>query len=122
MADKVKMTQVEAMEIAVEVLDELGIDERATEARDILKGMVEKRKAANSNRKPRVNKEAVAFRERIVEVLANADAPMTNADLATVLEVKPQKIANNVRILEKDGVVLRTRGEKASDKDTFTLA
>ena len=122
MADKVKMTQVEALEMAIEVLDDPTGFEEMRDVVEVLKHMVEKRKAANTNRKPRVNKEAVAFRERIVEVLANAEAPMTNAELAGALEVKPQKIANNVRILEKDGVVLRIRGEKASDKDTFTLA
>ena len=47
---------------------------------------------------------------------------MTNAVLAAEMGVKPQKIANNIRILEKNGVIIRHRGEKASDKDTFALA
>ena len=47
---------------------------------------------------------------------------MTNAELAAVMEVKPQKIANNIRVLEKAEKVVRIRGEKASDKDTFVLA
>ena len=111
MAEK-KMTQVEALEIAVASLGEC-------EARDVLANMLEKRKAP---RKPRVNKEAEAFREQLGEVLGNAETPMTNAELAAELNVKPQKIANNIRILEKAGVVERIRGEKASDKDQFKLA
>ena len=111
MAEK-NMTQVKALEIAVA---EMANDE----ARAILEGMIAKRKAP---RKPRVNKEAEAFRAELVEVMAKFDEPVTNATLAAEMNVKPQKIANNIRVLEKAGTVLRHRGEKASDKDTFTLA
>jgi Fic family protein len=111
MAEK-KMTQVEALEIAVaEMANE--------EARGILEGMIEKRKAP---RKPRVNKEAEAFRAALVEFLGDAEGPLTNAEIAAHFEVKPQKVANNIRVLEKAGIVARIRGEKASDKDTFVLA
>ena len=111
MAEK-NMTQVQALEIAVaEMANE--------EAKAILEGMIEKRKAP---RKPRVNKEAEAFRAELVDVMRELDEPVTNAALAAEMNVKPQKIANNIRVLEKAGVVLRHRGEKASDKDTFTLA
>lgn len=111
MAEK-NMTQVQALEIAVaEMANE--------EAKAILEGMIAKRKAP---RKPRVNKEAEAFRAELVEVMKGFEEPVTNATLAAEMAVKPQKIANNIRVLEKAGVVLRHRGEKASDKDTFTLA
>ena len=111
MAEK-NMTQVQALEIAVaEMANE--------EAKAILEGMIEKRKAP---RKPRVNKEAEAFRAELVEVMKGFEEPVTNAVLAAEMGVKPQKIANNIRILEKNGVIIRHRGEKASDKDTFALA
>ena len=110
MAEK-KMTQVQALEIALEKVD--------GEAAEVIANMIEKRKAP---RKPRVNKEAEAFRAELVAVLDGADGPMTNAELAAEMAVKPQKIANNIRVLEKAGTVIRHRGEKASDKDTFTLA
>jgi len=111
MAEK-NMTQVQALEIAVaEMLND--------EARGILEGMIEKRKAP---RKPRVNKEAEAFRAELVAFLEDAEGPLTNAEIAAHFEVKPQKVANNIRVLEKGGVVTRIRGEKASDKDTFVLA
>lgn len=110
MAEK-NMTQVQALEIAVaEMTNE--------EARGIIEGMIEKRKAP---RKPRVNKEAEAFRAALVTFLSEADGPLTNADIAAHFEVKPQKVANNIRVLENAGVVERIRGEKASDKDTFVL-
>ena len=113
MAEK-KMTQVEALEIAAVAMQEID-----AEVADILMDMADKRRAP---RKPRVNKEAEAFRERLVEVLAGAEEPVTNAELAAILEVKPQKVANNMRVLEKEGRAVRIRGEKASDKDTFALA
>lgn len=110
MAEK-NMTQVQALEIAVaEMTNE--------EARGIIEGMIEKRKAP---RKPRVNKEAEAFRAALVTFLSEADGPQTNAEIAAHFEVKPQKVANNIRVLENAGVVERIRGEKASDKDTFVL-
>ena len=110
MAEK-NMTQVQALEIAVaEMLND--------EARGILEGMIEKRKAP---RKPRVNKEAEAFRAALVTFMSEADGPLTNAEIAAHFEVKPQKVANNIRVLENGGIVERIRGEKASDKDTFVL-
>lgn len=110
MAEK-NMTQVQALEIAVaEMTNE--------EARGIIEGMIEKRKAP---RKPRINKEAEAFRAALVTFLSEADGPLTNAEIAAHFEVKPQKVANNIRVLENKGVVERIRGEKASDKDTFVL-
>ena len=113
MAEKT-MTQVEALEIAAVAMQEIDV-----EVADILMDMAEKRRAP---RAPRVNKDAEAFRETLMDVLAKAEGPMTNAELAAALEVKPQKIANNIRVLEKNGQVVRVRGEKASDKDTFVLA
>ena len=110
MAEK-KMTQVEALEIALTLVD--------GEAHDVIANMIEKRKAP---RKPRVNKEAEAFRAALVEFLEDAEGPQTNAEIAAHFEVKPQKVANNIRVLEKNGIVTRIRGEKASDKDTFVLA
>ncbi len=118
MAEK-KMTQVKALEIAVDLMEGFNALDEQVEAREILRGMLEKR---NAPRKPRVNKEAEAFREELVEVLRGAGKPMTNAELTAELAVKPQKVANNIRVLEKAGVVVRNRGEKASDKDTFELA
>jgi len=124
MAEK-KMTQVQALEIAVEVLKEFGALDEHVEAREILEGMVEKRKAP---RKPRTNKDAEAFRAKLVEVMREMDGPATNAELtakmAEVLgaEIKPQKVANNIRVLEKNGAVVRIRGEKPSDKDSFAVA
>ena len=118
MAEK-KMTQVKALEIAVDLMEGFNALDEQVEARKVLQGMLEKR---NAPRKPRVNKEAEAFREVLVAALREAGKPMTNAELTAELGVKPQKVANNIRVLEKDGVVVRNRGEKASDKDTFELA
>ena len=114
MAENKNMTQVEALEIAAAAMENIDV-----EVADILFDMAEKRRAP---RKPRVNAEAEAFRAELVKVMEDAEGPMTNAELAAALEVKPQKVANNMRVLEKAGVAIRIRGEKASDKDTFALA
>ena len=120
MAEK-KMTQVTALEMAIAMFDGEGLPESTQiEAREILAGMVEKRK--NTVRKPRVNKEAEAFRAELVEFLAGCDAPVTNGEMAEHFAVKPQKVANNIRVLEKAGKVTRIRSEKPSEKDTFALA
>lgn len=110
MAEK-KMTRVEALEIAVANVE--------GEAKEVLEGMIAKLRAP---RKPRVNKEAEAFRAELVEFLGAAEGPQTNKEIAEHFEVKPQKVANNIRVLEKAGTVTRIRGEKPSDKDAFILA
>lgn len=112
MAEK-KMTQVQALEIAVA---EMANDE----AREIIAGMIEKRK--NVSRKPRINKEAEAFRAELVKVIGAADHAVTNKELAEHFGVKPQKVSNNIAVLEKAGTVKRIRSEKPSGKDTFVLA
>jgi len=117
-----KMTQVQALEIAVA---EIGNDE----AREILAGMLEKRKAP---RKPRVNKAAIEFAEMVAEFLAGAEEPLTNGEIATALSdgaekgedgyVSFQKVAAAIRRLEGEGRVVRHPGEKAKDKATFSVA
>lgn len=116
------MTQVEALEIAVAALED-------GEAKDVLAGMIEKRKAP---RKPRVNQAAIDFAERVAEFLGTAEGPLTNGEIATALSngaekgedgyVSFQKVAAAIRRLEKDERVVRIEGEKAKDKATFVLA
>lgn len=121
MAEK-KMTQVEALEIAAAALED-------GEAKDILAGMIAKRKAP---RKPRENKEAIAFAETVAEFLGNAEGPVTNADISAALSngaqkgeegyVSFQKVGAALKRLVADGRVTRIEGEKAKDKATFVLA
>ena len=121
MAEK-KMTQVEALEIAAAALED-------GEAKDILAGMIEKRKAP---RKPRVNQAAIDFAETVVEFLGNAEGPVTNADISVALSngaqkgedgyVSFQKVGAALKRLVTDGRVTRIEGEKAKDKATFVLA
>lgn len=129
MAEK-KMTQVEALENAIAVLLEVGSTDEAEDTIAVLRHMVEKRKAP---RKPKVNEEAVAFRAELVDILANADEPMTNAEIVDAcprtfdedgneVKVKSQRVANNLRVLIKDGKVVRHRSDTPSGKDTFSLA
>ena len=120
MAEK-KMTQVQALEIAIaEMANE--------EAREVLEGMVEKRKAP---RKPRVNKAALEFAEYVYTCLDEAEGALTNGEIAAVLSngaqkgeegyVSFQKVAAAIRRLEGDGRIVRIKGEKAKDKDRFEV-
>ena len=121
MAEK-KMTQVEALEIAVAGMPE-------GEAKDVLVGMIEKRRAP---RKPRVNQAAIDFAETVAAYLEGVENPLTNGEIAAGLSegaekgedgyVSFQKVAAAIRRLEGEGRIVRTKGEKAKDKDTFTVA
>lgn len=113
MAEK-NMTQAEALEIAAVTMENIDAEVAA-----ILEDMAEKKRAP---RKPRVNPEAEAFRAKLMEVLRDAEVPMTNAELTAIFGEKPQKIANNIRVLEKNGAVVRIRADKPSGKDTFKVA
>lgn len=111
MAEK-NMTQVQALEIAVtEMANE--------EAKAILAGMIEKRKAP---RKPRANKEAIAFREVLVDVLHGAEGPLKAKEIAEIVNDKPQRVANNLRVLVQNGLVEKIPGEKAKDAATYVIA
>lgn len=83
-------------------------------------------------RKPRENKAAIAFAEVVAEFLENAEEPLTNGDIAGALSggaqkgeegyVSFQKVAAAIRRLEGEDRVVRIKGEKAKDKDTFRIA
>ena len=75
MAEK-KMTQVEALEIAVAALED-------GEAKDILVHMIETKRKPRAKRE---NKEAVAFREEILAVMAEFDGPRKAGEIAEVME------------------------------------
>lgn len=127
MTEKTKqMTQVAALETALEVLKEFGATDEHMDAIAVIQHILDKRRAPRS-RKPKA--ETVAFREELVATLNEMDELVTNAELTAAMRerlgdetLKPQKIANNIRVLEKDGTVIRHRSEKPSGKDTFSLA
>ena len=123
-----KMTQVQALEIAVEVMKEFAALDEQIEAREVLEGMVAKRKAP---RKPRVNKVAIEFAETVYNCLESADAPLTNGDVAAALSggaqkgddgyVSFQKVAAAIRRLKAENRVEEHVGEKAKDKKTYSV-
>ena len=151
MTEKTKqMTQVAALETAVEALKEFGTTDKHRDAAAVIEHILEKRRAPRS-RKPKA--ETVAFREELISrVLHHHEAELPTrppvvpfplhfqhsaapsfqsaetVQTAAMRErlgdetLKPQKIANNIRVLEKDGTVVRHRSEKPSGKDTFSLA
>jgi hypothetical protein len=131
MAEK-KMTQVTALETAIELMNEFATLDEQVEAREILQGMVETRRKANANRKPRQNKEAEEFAAAVATFLSEQTEPLTNGEIAVALSdgaakgengyVSFQKVAAAIRKLEEQGAVVRHKGEKAKDKDTFTVA
>lgn len=83
-------------------------------------------------RKPRENKEAIEFAAGVATFLSEQDHPLTNGEIAEALSegaakgedgyVSFQKVAAAIRRLEGEGTVVRHKGEKAKDKDTFSIA
>lgn len=145
MAEK-KMTQVQALELAAGVLNQVipnlvseEDQNKSEEALRILSDMIVKRRAP----KPRkIDVLTLAFREKLVHVLAEAEGPLTNKEIVEAMQVllddgeidlgankdgeritkvSSQKVANNLKVLEKDGRVVRIRAEKPTGKDSFTL-
>lgn len=115
------MTQVQALEIAAAEIEN-------EEARAVIEKMIEKRKAP---RKPRVNKAAVEFAERVYEYLEGAEDPQTNGDVAVALSngaakgeegyVSFQKVAAAMRRLKAEERIEEIPGEKAKDKKTYRV-
>jgi len=128
MAEK-KMTQVEALEIAAGALEGMELAEDV-EAREVILGMIETRRKANANRKPRVNKAALEFAETVYGVLG--EEPKTNGEIAAILSdgaekgedgyVSFQKVAAAIRKLKAADRVVEIAGEKAKDKKTYVRA
>lgn len=78
-------------------------------------------------RKPKVNEEALAFAEVVYDRLASMDAAVTNKEISESLGGKemnasPQRVAAALRKLVESGRVVRTEGEKKSDRATFVVA
>lgn len=63
----------------------------------------------SSNRKPTKNQEAnVALKEYIVNVLAEAEAPMTATEIAKAVDVTVQKVSSMLTQLKDDNKVVKT--------------
>ena len=83
-------------------------------------------------RAPRENKAAAEFAAALYDFISSAEAPMTNGEIAAALSngaekgtegyVSFQKVAAGIRRLESEGLIVRVKGEKAKDKDTFIKA
>ncbi len=83
-------------------------------------------------RKPRENKDAIEFAAGVATFLSEQEQPLTNGKIAMALSngaqkgeegyVSFQKVAAAIRRLEGEGAVIRHKGEKSKDKDTFTIA
>lgn len=145
MANK-KMTQLRALEIAADLISmevdrmDEEVDDEVVEAGEIIAGMIALKKQPKN--RP-VDPLTANFRDFLIKILQTAEGPLTNKQLQeqmqkyvddgelalpddkngnAVTAVSPQKVANNLRVFEKSGQVLRIRAEKASDKDTFVIA
>lgn len=113
MAEK-NMTQVQALQIAVETVQDAN-------AKAILEHMIA---IKSKPRAKRPNKEAAAFRETLVEAMQGAEGPLKAGEIAELMgeDIKPQKVANNLRVLVNEGRVVKIAGEKAKDAATYVLA
>lgn len=112
MAEKFEVTQKEALEAAIAVVED-------EDVKAVLQHML------NLKNKPRVkreNKEAAAFREELIKTLRGIDGPRKAGEIAEIMNDKPQRVANNLRVLVKEGKVQKFPGEKAKDAATYQIA
>ena len=79
-------------------------------------------KAAARPRKKQVNQEVIDFRENVFNTLATKADPVTNKDLAAEFGVSAQKMSAALRMLVKEGRVLRIEPEKKSGAASFAVA
>lgn len=111
------MTQVQALSIAAGMAKDAGMDE----VYEVLHNMWEqrsKKSAKSSGPKP----EVVEFRARVIEALQGLDNPVTNKELADMLDASSQRTSAALRHLVEVGQVERTEGEKKSDAAVFQIA
>lgn len=112
MAEKFEVTQKEALGAAIAAVE----DEKA---KAVLQHMLDMK---NKPRVKRENKEAIAFREELVKTLRGIDGPRKAGEIAELVNDKPQRVANNLKILVEEGRVQKFPGEKAKDAATYQIA
>lgn len=111
------MTQIQALEIAAGMAKEAGIDE----VYEVLHKMWEQR--SKKSTKPSGPKpEVVEFRARVVEALRELDNPVTNKELARMLDASSQRTSAALRYLVESQQVERIEGEKKSEAAVFQIA
>lgn len=113
MAEKM-MTQKQALAIAIEALEGAG----QAEAVKVLTKMLEQK---SKPRERKANPEVETFREAVLDMLREAEGPMTNKEVAEAMQVSPQKASAALRFLVQGQYVTRVEGEKKSDPATFVI-
>lgn len=109
-----KMTQKQALSVAIEVLEGQGY----VEVTEILAKMLEQK---SKPRERKANPEVEQFREAVLDMLRGAEGPMTNKEVAEAMQVSPQKASAALRFLVQGQYVTRIEGEKKSDPATFVI-
>lgn len=109
-----KMTQKQALSVAIEVLEGQGY----VEVTEVLVKMLEQK---SKPRERKANPEVEQFREAVLDMLRGAEGPMTNKEVAEAMQVSPQKASAALRFLVQGQYVTRIEGEKKSDPATFVI-
>lgn len=110
------MTQVQALAIAAGMAKEAGMDE----VYEVLFKMWEQR-SKKSTKSSGPKPEVVEFRAKVIEMLAGLDNPVTNKELAGMLNASSQRTSAALRHLVETNQVERIEGEKKSDAAVFQL-
>jgi len=106
-----KMTYVSALESVLSAEFEMTAEVR--EKLEALKVSLEKRAQYKGSGKPtKAQREAMAFREMVLETLYTFEEPVQCGEVAKALGESGQKVSAALRILGQEGKVVKTVGAK----------
>lgn len=109
-----KMTKKVAFGLALDALKAVDTDEART-AMDVVEKEIERlsRVSAKAHSgETKADKEKAAFRQSVLEVLADAGTAMRATEVAKGLDVSCQKASAALKVLVESGAVVKSEGEK----------
>ena len=107
-----KMTYVKALETVLTAGEGI-YSEEVMEKLGALKVSLEKRASYKGSGKPsKAQREAMAFRETVLETLYTFEEPVQCGEVAKALGESGQKVSAALRILGQEGKVVKTVGAK----------
>lgn len=109
-----KMTKKVAFGLAMDALETIDTDEARAAVEVIEKEVARLERVALKARsgETKADKEKAAFRQTVLEVLADAGTKMRATDVAKELDVSCQKASAALKVLVESGAVVKSEGEK----------
>lgn len=109
-----KMTKKVAFGLAMDALETIDTDEARAAVEVIEKEVARLERVALKahSGETKADKEKAAFRQTVLEVLADAGTKMRATDVAKELDVSCQKASAALKVLVESGAVVKSEGEK----------